>query len=110
MRISDMAPYRDDAEAIVCLRKQIDAMTIEHKIVKATPNYVCVQCNQFWDGACAAYQMPHSERERERREQGGFGMECDTEDIKALRFRRFNLQYRTPPGKYVYTLTEAKHD
>ena len=84
-------------------------MTIEHKIVPRTPDEVCKQCNQFFRGDCLAFQVPHSEYEEQSRRRGNFGMECDDDQLKAIRFKRFGVQYRTPPGQYVYTTDEAKN-
>ena len=84
-------------------------MTIEHKIVPRTPDEVCKQCNQCYEGTCVAIQVPHSDKKRMARECGNFGMECDDKQLKVIRFRKFALQYRTPPGQYVYTTEEAKN-
>lgn len=72
---------------------------IEHKIDPRTPDEVCKQCQQFYEGDCLALQVPHSDKEKEVR-SGSYGMECDPEYLKEIRFRRFQFKYHTPTGKY----------
>ena len=74
-------------------------MAIEHKIVPGTPDEVCVQCSQLWEDECRAYQAPQSDAEYTSR-MTGFGAECDTPQVKELRYRREGTKYMTPAGRY----------
>jgi len=75
-------------------------MTILHKITPGMSDEVCRQCNQCYEDTCVAFQVPHSDQERGVREQGNFGMECDSLHLKELRWRRYGLLYRTPAGQF----------
>lgn len=72
---------------------------IEHKIVKETPDETCRQCAQFYGGDCRALSVPHSEKERGARTTG-YGMECDDEHLKEIRWKKFGVLYRIPVGRY----------
>ena len=72
---------------------------IPHKIVPKTPDSVCLQCTQYYDGECRAFSTPHSDEERAAR-TSVFGLECDPEHIKKMRHDRYGVLYHTPFGKY----------
>jgi hypothetical protein len=67
---------------------------IDHKIEIGTPDEVCAQCAQCYEGECRAMSMPHSEKEREARTTCT-GMECDPPRLKQIRMMRHGLRYNT---------------
>ena len=67
---------------------------VEHKIVAGTPDEVCHQCPQLWQGECRAFSVPHS-LEEERARSTGYGMECDPPRIKTLRREHYGAKYHT---------------
>ena len=74
---------------------------IEHKITPGTPDEVCLQCAQYYEpeGGCRAFSMPHSDEERKARTTE-FGMECDSERLKDIRYTNHGVKYHTPKGIY----------
>jgi rubrerythrin len=75
------------------------ASEVQSKITPSTPDEICRQCQQYYEGACRAYSVPHSKEEEQSR-TGPYGMECDDPDLKERRWMRFGVLYHTPPGKY----------
>lgn len=71
---------------------------IPHKLISGTPDHVCRQCSQYYDGECRAFSVPHSDEERAAR-TSEFGMECDSEHLKRLRYKRYGVLYHTLPGE-----------
>lgn len=76
-------------------------MKIEHKIEPDTPDEVCLQCQQYYEpeGGCRAYSFPHIDKESTARE-GPFGMECDSQHLKKIRYEKYGVLYHTLEGKY----------
>jgi len=73
---------------------------VEHKIVESTPDEICRQCNQCFEGECRAHYMSHSKEEEESRRRGHYGVECDSLAKKRYRSSRYGLRYRTPAGRF----------
>ena len=72
---------------------------IEHKIEPRTPDEVCLNCQQLYEGECRAFSVPHSREEKEAR-SGPYGMECDAPHLKKVRYENWGILYHTPEGKY----------
>jgi len=72
---------------------------VDDKITPGTPDSVCLQCSQCYEGECRAFEVPHSEEERNAR-SGIYGMECDPPRHKKFEHERYGTLYHTPPGKY----------
>jgi len=68
--------------------------TVRHKIEPDTPDEVCAQCSQSYQGLCRAFSVAHDREEKEHRGDG-FGMECDNAALKKLRRKRYGIKYRT---------------
>jgi len=68
--------------------------TVKHKIEPSTPDEVCFQCAQFYDGNCRAMSIPHTEEERLAR-SFGTGMECDSPRTREINRRKFGFLYNT---------------
>ncbi len=72
---------------------------IEFKIAKKTPDSICEQCAQCYEGDCLAFSMPQSSEEEKAR-RTGYGMECDLPANKERSHDRYGVKYHTPPGRF----------
>lgn len=54
----------------------METIQVTHKIVESTPDEVCLECSQYWEGECRAYEFPHSLAESESRRRDNSRMKC----------------------------------
>lgn len=45
----------------------VSANPVKYQLVKGVSHETCLKCGQLWEGECRAYEVPHSEAERQAR-------------------------------------------
>lgn len=50
------------------MKTQVFDKGVDHKICDRPDEYCINECSQYWQGECRAFEVPHSQAEREHRQ------------------------------------------